>query len=249
MAAIKHLLEAPHAETATELHLAPAGVGERALRAAFRTFCRVVFRLWCPLTVVGREHLPKPPFLLCSNHCSHMDSAVLMAGSGLPFSHCAMLAAKDYFFENKKRKGFLPFLMNLIPADRRASRHAIAEVLHACQLFIRAGDRCLIMYPEGTRSVNGEMQPFKKGAAMIAIELGIPLVPVHIAGTFRAWPKGVNLIRPTRLTMRIGAPIAPADFLDKAQADGQKDVQTYATVTHELTLRLRQLATEQTHAR
>ncbi len=249
MAAIKHLLEAPHAETTAELHLAPASLGERILRAAFRAFSAALFRVWCPLTIIGRERLPKPPFLLCSNHCSHMDSAVLMAGSGLPFSDCAMLAAKDYFFENKKRKGFLPLLMNLIPADRRASRHAITEVLHACQSFIRDGERCLIMYPEGTRSTNGELQPLKKGAAMIAIELGIPLVPVHIDGTFRALPKGANLVRPARLTMRIGAPIVPADFLDKARAAGQKDLQTYATATDELALRLRQLATEQSHAR
>ncbi len=249
MAAIKHLLEAPRAEAAMNLHLAPASLRERALRAGFRGFCRVLFRLWCPLTVIHRERLPKPPFLLCSNHCSHMDSVVLMTGSGLPFNSCAMLAAKDYFFENKNRNGFLPLLMNLIPADRKASRHAIAEVLRACQQFIHAGDRCLIMYPEGTRSMTGELQPLKKGAAMIAVELGIPLVPVHIDGTFRALPKGVKLVRSTRIMMRVGAPIVPSDFLAKSRIDGQKDLQTYAKVTDELTLRLRQLATEQANAR
>ncbi len=252
MAAIKHLLEAPHggnAADAAEFNLVPPNLGERGLRAVFSAFSASVFQLWCPLTVIGRERLPKPPFLLCSNHCSHMDSAVLMTGSGLPFNHCAMLAAKDYFFENKKRKGFLPRLMNLIPTERRASRHAIAEVLRISQQFIRDGDRCLIMYPEGTRSVTGELQSIKKGAAMIAFELGIPIVPVHIDGTFRAWPKGVIFARPTRLTMRVGAPIIPADFLDKTQAEGQNDRQTYAKMTDELALRLRQLATEQTNVR
>jgi long-chain acyl-CoA synthetase len=241
VAAIKHLLAMPRD---TETANPPASLGGRALRAAFGAFCSTLFHTWCPLTIIGRGQLPTPPFLLCSNHCSHMDSAALMAASGLPFGHCAMLAAKDYFFENRRRKGLLPRLMNLIPADRRASRGAIAEVLHACRAFLLGGDRCLIMYPEGTRSATGQLQPLKKGAAMIAMELGIPIVPVHIEGTFRALPKGASLIRPARVTLRIGAPLLPADFLDKARATGQKDLQIYAAATAELALRLRQLAAQ-----
>ena len=87
----------------------------------FRIFGTLLFNFWCPLRTHGRDKLPEPPFILCSNHSSHMDSAALMYAR-LGFNQFGMVAAQDYFFENKKRKNSLPLLMNLIPADRKSNR-------------------------------------------------------------------------------------------------------------------------------
>ena len=60
----------------------------------FEIYCKTVFKVYCPLKIVGQERLPKSRYLLCSNHQSHMDSGVLMAATGKPFSKCGMVAAK-----------------------------------------------------------------------------------------------------------------------------------------------------------
>ena len=161
----------------------------RLFHALFGLFGTTLFNLWCRLTTHGRENLPEPPFMVCSNHSSHMDSAALMYASGMGFNRFGMVAAKDYFFENEKRKNSLPLLMNLIPADRKSNRQTIARLMAACREFLHPGDRAIIIYPEGTRSLNGEMAPLKKGPAMIASELNIPIVPAYMHGTFASLPK------------------------------------------------------------
>lgn len=199
------------------LHMPPPFAG-RLCKIAFELYCRMLFRFYCPVTVHGRDRLPSRSFIFCSNHNSHMDSGVLMHASGLGFRNFAMMAAKDYFFENRKRKYFLSLLMNLIPIDRNANRQAMIEFLVACREFARFGTRNLIIYPEGTRSRTGDIQPFKKGPAMAAVELGMPIVPAYIRGSFRAWPKGRKLMRPRRIQVCIGEAILPST------ADGQSAV-------------------------
>ena len=86
----------------------------------FQAFSRLVFRLYCPLHVFGQEHLPDRPFILCSNHASHMDVVALMLASGRPFTDFAMVAAQDYFFGNRLQSA-ANLLFNLIPLERRAT--------------------------------------------------------------------------------------------------------------------------------
>ena len=203
----------------------------------FELFCRGLFNLWCPAKVEGRENLPSAPFIFCSNHCSHMDSAALMYGGGEDFDHYGMVAAKDYFFDNESRNNFLSRLMNLIPADRAASRESIVKLMVACREFSAHKNRCLIIYPEGTRSQTGEMTPMKKGAAMIATELGLPIVPVYINGTYRAYPKGGKFIKPTRIRIYIAEAIDPHRFAEEHGAGRS----IYAAITCEMEKRIRKL--------
>jgi 1-acyl-sn-glycerol-3-phosphate acyltransferase len=204
---------------------------------SFELFCRGLFNLWCPLKVIGRENLPSPPFIFCSNHCSHMDSAALMYAGGEDFDRYGMVAAKDYFFDHEKRNSFLSKLMNLIPADRKASRESIVKLMVACREFTSHGHRSIIIYPEGTRSQTGEMAPMKKGAAMIAAELGLPIVPVFICGTHRAYPKGGSFIKPARLRLHIADAIDPNRFRD--EHGGGKMI--YTAITLEMENRIRKL--------
>jgi 1-acyl-sn-glycerol-3-phosphate acyltransferase len=175
--------------------------------AMFQAFCRVFFTCYCRLRVEGREHLPASPFILCSNHTSHADSAVLMTASGLSFSSFAMLGARDYFFDSRRVRFVVSRFMNVIPIDRRAQHNSLRRSLVICDQFLRRTQGNLILYPEGTRSTNGEMQTFKKGAGVFAIALGVPVVPAYIEGARGILPKGKFMPRPGAITVRFGEPI------------------------------------------
>src|SRR5271155_4218612 len=83
--------------------------------ALFEAFCKLFFLTYCRLTVTGQHHLPPSPFIVCSNHSSHVDSAVLMTATGRPFSTFALLGASDYFFKQWGTKFLVSRFMNVIP--------------------------------------------------------------------------------------------------------------------------------------
>jgi len=170
-----------------------------------------------------------------------MDSGVLMIASGKGFKNFAMIAAKDYFFENKTRKFFINILMNLIPVDRKSNRKTITEYLVACREFVNKNQRSLVIYPEGTRSTTGELQPFKRGLAIVSVELGIPILPAYIDGTHKAFPKGRNTMKPVKLSIDIGKPIYPEEFLKNAENSTEVNFSSYAKVTKELENRIHKL--------
>lgn len=215
----------------------------RFIKKLFEIFCKTVFASYCPLTVEGAKNIPATSFIFCSNHCSHMDSGVLMGASGMPFKQFGMMAAKEYFFSNTIRRVLLNLLMNLIPIDRKTNHVTIVESLSACREFVKNGNRNIIIYPEGTRSLTGKMGRFKKGPAMIATELGIPLVPVYISGTYRAMRKGSRFIKPARIHVRIGKPIHPSEYIDDESTGSRKHI--YNLITQELERRVHQLAEEE----
>lgn len=181
----------------------------RLTRPVFEAFARLVFRFYCPLTVEGRENLPPMPFLFCSNHSSHMDSIVLMTASRRSFSRFGLLAASDYFFRSPAVYRGFSCLVNLIPISRSPTPSSLNGTIEECRRFLNGGTRSLILFPEGTRSLDGQIAPFKRGAGMLAVHLGLPLVPAYIEGTRQAMPKGRFFPSPRRLTIRIGAPIDP----------------------------------------
>lgn len=208
-------------------------LSERFTKKVFEIYCKILFTVYCPLTIQGRENIPNSSFILCSNHNSHMDSGILMVASGKPFKDFAMMAAKDYFFDNAKRKNFLNTLMNLIPINRQSSMKEMIDFLVACKEFLNEGNRVLIFYPEGTRSLTGKMAGFKKGPAMTSVELNVPIVPAHIKGTFEAWPKGKKFMKPTKIKVSIGEPIYPNKYLN-GNCDRSKTFEAYNKITTEL---------------
>jgi 1-acyl-sn-glycerol-3-phosphate acyltransferase len=179
----------------------------KAGSAMFEGFCRMFFRFYCHLAVEGRSRLPASPFIICSNHTSHVDSAVLMTASGLPFSEFGLLGARDYFFYSWKARFLVSRFMNVIPIDRQAHHKSIRRSLEMCGEFLMRTRGNLILYPEGTRSLDGEMQPFKSGAGLFAFDLGVPVVPAHIDGAHRILAKGKSMPRPGPVTVRFGEPI------------------------------------------
>jgi 1-acyl-sn-glycerol-3-phosphate acyltransferase len=176
----------------------------------YERFCRAFFKWYCPLTVEDRHHLPDAPFLLCSNHTSHADSAVLMTASGRSFRSFALIGASDYFFHSRLLRWIVSPLMNVIPIDREPGAKSLSACLATCRQFMQQNGGSIILYPEGTRSPDGDMQAFKNGAALFAIELDVPVVPAYIEGTHHILPKGRYVPRAGPVTVRFGKPVALA---------------------------------------
>lgn len=200
---VSYLIYYAHVVCSTQIFAKSCWMDHPFFGKAYEIFCKGLFTLYCSLQVKGRENLPPPPYILCSNHCSHMDTPALMLATGLPFHRFGMIGAKDYFFDNAGRRKFLSLLMNILPLERKPSRTEIAKNMEICKTFC-ASQRNLILYPEGTRSLTGEMQKFKKGAACFAYELQMPLIPAYIEGTFHSLPKGKNWIKPSNIQVTLG---------------------------------------------
>lgn len=214
---------------------------------SFETFCRTIFKLYCPLSVTGQENLPEPPFLICSNHASHIDSTMLMAASGLPFRKVGLIAAKDYFFDQSHRF-YLHYMMNLVPIARGTGSRAIKDTIVACRSFIDNGGLALIIYPEGTRSMDGKIAKFKEGAAMLAHDLDISIVPACVVGSADCLGKGSYFIKPTKLSVHFGRPFKVSDWLSyDEKGDRKATFNAYRESTQEIERQVREMAARGFH--
>ena len=167
---------------------------------------RSYLRTWHQLNVVGREHLPaQPPFVLIANHASHLDALILAAPLPLTIRDRVFpLAAGDVFFERTAKSLFAMSLLNALPLWRRkCTPHALAELRARL-----VGEPCgFILFPEGGRSRNPAMMPFKAGMGMLVAGVDVPVVPCYIAGAFEVLPAGCKFPRPRKIALRVGPPL------------------------------------------
>lgn len=185
---------------------------------------RGVWRVAGGLKVSGTA--PAGPAVLVANHTSHADTAALLAA--LPSSRRPVLAAAaDYWFSSQWRRIAVTSVVSVIPLYRSANG-AYAALLDAARPPIVDG-AVVIVFPEGTRSIDGRIGPFHGGAIRLARDLGAPLVPVAIIGTDAVFPKH-GRIRRGRVTVRFGTPIQPTGL--PADRDGVRGLaeQVRATV-------------------
>jgi len=209
-----------------------------AARNAFERFARALFHLYVRLDVSACETLPSEPFLLCSNHSSHLDGAALMVASGLPFDAFRLLAAADYFDPRSSAGRLTRAVLNIVAIDRVSGQSTrLRRTLSECRELVRTHQVRLIAFPEGTRSTTDDLLPFKRGPAFLAVGLSVPVVPAYIDGARAAMPKGCWVPRPTRVRVQFGRPIRPTEW---ACVDGRRARCEY--VTRELELRIGNLA-------
>ena len=84
--------------------------------------------------------------------------------------------------------------------------------------YILKHAKILCIFPEGERSIDGELKDFKKGIGVIGKELNVPLVPVYIKGAFKAWPRTERFMRLNPILVRFGRPVLPSDLGDSEDA-------------------------------
>ncbi len=168
----------------------------------------------CPLEVQGAELVdPKRSYVVVANHLSVLDIMACFLAVPVPIR---FLAKKELFR--------IPILapamraIGIVEVDRSA-RSAIHEQVNRQARELVASGRSLIIYPEGTRSRDGELRPFKKGAFTMAVAGGIPVLPLTIAGTYRAWPPGRLLVTGGRTIKAVIDPPIETAGLRKRRRD------------------------------
>lgn len=139
-------------------------------------------------------------FVVVANHESFCDVLVLLAH--LPLQ-VRFLAKRSVF--RVPILGWSIAAAGFIPVDREERSRSAAAVQAALRRL--EGGRSVVVFPEETRTATGELLPFKKGAAHLALTSGLPILPLGIAGTFRVLPRGTFLITPGPVVLAVGNPI------------------------------------------
>ena len=177
------------------------------------------------VTVIGREKLKDVAggFVVVANHSSHLD-APLIVGS-LPrrlARYLATGAAADYFFAVWWRRGLTALFFNAFPVKRMESK---AKSISARSLLSRGIP--ILIFPEGTRSKDGELGTFKPGAAALASALDVPCIPMALIGAHVAHPRGANWPRRGRYPVGVvfGEPLrarvgeTPGEFAERTKQE------------------------------
>jgi long-chain acyl-CoA synthetase len=159
-----------------------------------------LFKPLLRLKTDGLENLPgKGPYLICPNHQSYIDPFVLIAA--LPFRVYSKMFFVGYsaLFAGPIMK-LVARVLNIIPVD--PDTHLLGAMKAGASGLRRGGILCI--FPEGGRTFDGELTEFRKGAAILARELSVPVVPAAIAGAYEVWPRGSNRIRPGKVRIAFG---------------------------------------------
>lgn len=170
------------------------------------------FRIYCRATWHGRENVPVTgPLIIASNHASFFDPPLI--GCSLPREICYL--ARESLFR------FGPFAkiitaLNSIPVDRdgggaRGLKMILAELM--------AG-RGILLFPEGTRTSDGELLPAQPGIGLTILKSDAPVVPVYIQGSFDSWSRRHKFPRPKKVSIHFGKPV---DFSEMRRQFSEAD--------------------------
>jgi long-chain acyl-CoA synthetase len=207
----------------------PQPFAERFWFAAGRLL-QLFFRIAFRLKVKGIKNLPPAgPYLICSNHQSYLDPAVLASLLPWPVFRKSFAEGTSEIFGS----GFMRQLaawLRVVIVDPDVH---LVPAMRAGAYGLRHG-RVLVLYPEGERSIDGTPKIFKKGAAILSIHTQSPIVPVAIEGFHEAWPRGKSFQRFARLKIVFGQPIMPPPVKDASE-------QRYDALTAELKKRVMQM--------
>ena len=184
---------------------------------------KIFFKFYLKIIIKGGDFnsliAKHPKLLVISNHSSHLDA--ISIASSIPFFHWQHLyttVAKDYFFSNAFIRFFAKHCLRAVPIERS---YGIRESLVLCtNLIEKLNQIWLVIFPEGTRSQDGALQPFKRGVTLLAEKTKTPILFLFLEGTFELWPKGKIFPPPGgKLTLHIGPvhpPISsPEEFNEK----------------------------------
>ena len=179
------------------------------------------FHLYVRTSVEGMDHLAglHPPVLFAANHTSHFDTPVLL--TALPARwrrrlHPAMV--QEHFRAHFQPGGFalrqrlshtLQYLIAAGLFNAFPLPQAMGGVRRVLKYMGEVVDRggCPLVFPEGRRTPDGQIHPFRSGIGLMALRLRVPVVPVHIAGLFDILPPHRQWPLPGRVRVRIGAPV------------------------------------------
>jgi 1-acyl-sn-glycerol-3-phosphate acyltransferase len=193
----------------------------RALRAALLSgVLGPMIDYYTRTRAVGRgifERDLSPPVIFVANHSSHLDTPTILRAIPRKWrTRTAVAAAADYFYNSRWKANGVALLFNTTPLGREGGGLGKGATDHVDKLIDQRWN--LLMFPEGTRSRDGSIGKVRSGAAVIAAQHGIDIVPIYVDGTHAAMPPGQNwpkrrpgrlLSRRHKVEVRFGAPIPP----------------------------------------
>ena len=202
-------------------HWVNDNVVKRFGRKLFRGVFTIGFRHFTGYDCKGYENLPKDsPFIIAANHNSHADTAAILVALGDRANYLNPLAATDYWFRNRMWGWFFHTVLGTVPFDRQG--HGVESLGLALGLIKR--NHSLLYFPEGGRSQNGKIRPFKSGIGILAMEANIPVIPTYIEGTFQVLPKGRSLIRRYPVRVQFGPPVDLDSIMVNDQGYSTNDI-------------------------
>lgn len=155
--------------------------------------------------IEGRENIPPGVCIFVANHCSNADPPAVV--SAIP-RRIAIMVKHTLFKIPIASQAFR--LARFVPVDRANREAAVASAEKAIE-YLREGVSFLI-YPEGTRSQDGRLRPFKKGSFVMAIKAGVPVVPISVVGAHRILRKNALAIHPGEIVVRFQPPVQASAF-------------------------------------
>lgn len=208
--------------------LEPLGPIQSVLALGLMTLNRTLMRLLFRVRAKGVEHLPVDgQFILTPNHVSYLDPFAVAAALRTQqlrqtyWAGWTGAAFRNWFFRSVSRLG------QAVPID---PERTIVSSLAFCAAVLKRGNN-LVWFPEGERSASGKLQPFKPGIGMLVEHFDVPVVPVYIHGSHRAWPVGRSLPRFRRISVVFGNPIEAGEL--KRKGKGKDAHERIALVLHD----------------
>jgi len=170
------------------------------------------------MSVMGLENIPKDkPVIYTPNHQGNLDWMILLAILPLPFR-----------FVIKKELFKIPLFGNIIKGagyfslDREAKRKAYDTLVNVIEI---ARKESVVIFPEGTRTWDGKVGEFKRGGFLLAFEVGNPIIPVAISGSFDIMPRYTWIIKPGEVRVKIGPPISLEEFREERGINYRKAIE------------------------
>ncbi len=164
-------------------------------------------------TLVGTERedgsaSAPPSFIICPNHQSFLDPFVICSNYNYSLFKNTFHVGASEFFTNAPMR-FIARMLNVVPVNPDTE---LMRAMKVSAIGLKHG-KVLNIYPEGERAFDGELHDFKKGAAILATELDIPIVPIAVDGLQNVWARNSNRIRLAKVKITIGKPIYAKDVL------------------------------------
>ncbi len=192
----------------------------------FKIF-NLVARIFFRLEVSGKENLAalKRPYLVAPNHQSYLDPFLVTSQYTFDDFKNSFAVGASQFFESSFMQSLAAFL-NTVPIDADTQ---LLKAMKAGAVGLKHG-KILNIFPEGARAFDGELHEFKKGAAILAVELDVPIVPVALDGFYKVLGRSSGKINFSKTQIRFGKPFLPREIITEDMTDEAR----YAAVTEHL---------------
>jgi len=190
-------------------------------------FFNAVFRFYFGWTVYHPERVPDSgAVIIASNHASFLDPPLV----GSPLRREASFLARDTLFRFPPARWVLT-RWQAIPLDREGSSAAgLKRIIEAL-----GANRAVILFPEGTRTRDGQLQRARSGVGLLVVKSGAPVVPVRVWGSYEAWGRHVKWPKPKRLTLKYGEPLDFTALRDEAKSCSKERLkEIYQQISNEI---------------